>query len=160
MPTWLLNPKVLAALAATLIWAGTLYKAYDLGGAESRAELSDYKATQDQAALEAAEANRALEKGYQTAIGNLTDAYIKEKSAGAAAAGRAADSLRDLQTTLGSATSPNSQAASRVNGFPGLESELLGFCAATLVQLAKEADSCEARLTALQDYVRAITKAP
>jgi hypothetical protein len=157
MPTWLLNPRIWAALAAAVIWAGTLYKAYDLGGAESRAELSDYKATQDQAALEAAEANRALERGYQTAIGNLTDAYIKEKSAGAAAAGRAADSLRDLQATLGSATTLDPAAAIRADDTQRAR-YVVGQCTATLSKLAADFDSVEAKLTGLQAYVKAITQ--
>ncbi len=81
--------------------------------------------------------------------------YANEKRKAAVAVSAAKSELDRLRDELTSrreesvGTSPNT----RANGISGLERELLGQCATTLVSVAAEADRLEAVVVGLQSYI-------
>jgi hypothetical protein len=94
----------------------------------------------------------------------LEEKYVREKNKAASAAAGAEselDRLRDELATKSSIpgsnpTCPSAAPSSGDHGGTGLESELLGHCAKTLVGLAAEADRLEAQVVGLQQYIKGV----
>lgn len=106
--------------------------------------------------------NEALKKlqTLQAEKQKVDQLYVQEKRKAAVAASsaqRELDRLRDTITS-GNTTEGNtgSSTITRIDGRAGLEQELLGQCAATLVAMAAEADRLETVVVGLQSYVKNI----
>jgi hypothetical protein len=121
--------------------------------------------TKDKLVKAEAEANAADEalKKLQTLQAEkqkVDQLYVQEKRKAAVAASsaqRELDRLRDTITSDNTTKSDNgSSTVTRVDGRTGLEQELLGQCAATLVAMAAEADRLETVIVGLQSYVKNI----
>ena len=121
--------------------------------------------TKDRLARAEAEANAADEalKKLQTLQAEkqkVDQLYVQEKRKAAVAASsaqRELDRLRDTISSDNTTTSDNgSSTITRTDGRAGLEQELLGQCAATLVAMAAEADRLETVVVGLQSYVKNI----
>lgn len=156
--TLLLNWRVWVAIGMALAISLAGWKGYGLGKESVQGEFDKYKAEQVAQALKVDSENRAKEQGMQLSLENLTNAYIKNQKANSANAIAANNSLRELQTTIDSPTGTDSPASRSTDGRAGLEQELLGNCAATLVRLAQEADGLEARLVGLQTYIKGVVQ--
>ena len=106
---------------------------------------------------------REREQGLVQARQKAEEAYVQEKRKAAVAAGRARselDGLRDELYAL-SAPQPRQDTAPACRTDAGaVERELLGQCAANLVDLAAETDRLAVQLTGLQGYVRGVCMAP
>jgi uncharacterized protein YihD (DUF1040 family) len=126
------------------------------GARDVRAEFDAYKLKETQVALQQDVSNRAKEQAFQSSLENLTDAYIKKQHELADAKSTNGKLLDGFNSTLSSKSAPDSPSARSANGSAGLESQLLGDCAVTLTKLAEEADGLEARLVALQTYVKEV----
>ena len=154
-----MNPLLLAriGICAALFAAGWLANGWRLNteAAELQAALS--------AKTQEAEAQaRAQEFEFATNARKAADAYrtnVARAQAAAASAAAGLDGLRDAIANAPGAACPAAGAASGVDA-AGAFRELFGACAATLSAVAQEADRLEARLTGLQDYVRAINPEP
>ena len=154
----LLNWRVWLVVATFVALSATGWKGYDLGKESVQSEFDKYKAEQVAQALKVDSDNRAKEQGMQLSLENLTNAYIKNQKTNSANAAAANDSLRQLQATISDPSSADSPASRSTDGRAGLEQELLGNCAATLVRLAQEADGLEARLVGLQTYIKGVVQ--
>lgn len=158
----LLNPKVWFELACAAVVAGLLWYAYHWaymnGARDVQASFDAYKAQVTANALQAQAQAANDSTGFQTSLGNLTDAYIKKQRELANAKSAYDGVLSAFEATNSGAAAPNSPAARNPNGTAGLETELLGNCAAALVKLAEEADGLEARIVGLQAYAADIEK--
>ena len=111
------------------------------------------------------EAARAQEQALGVAKQKAEEAYAIEKRKAAVAARNARSELDGLRNELyalpvpTSNSSANPAPSARVNGIT-IERQLLGECAATLVEVAAGADSLAAQLIGLQGYVRNVCVAP
>jgi cell shape-determining protein MreC len=121
--------------------------------------------TKDKLARAESEANAADEalKKLQTLQAEkqkVEQLYVQEKRKAAVAASSAQRELNRLRDTLTSSNTTESDngasTVTRVNDRTGLEQELLGQCAATLVAMAAEADRLETVIVGLQSYVKNI----
>jgi hypothetical protein len=121
--------------------------------------------TKDKLARAESEANAADEalkklQALQAEKQKVEQLYVQEKRKAAIAASgaqRELDRLRDTLTSDNTTESDNgSSTIPRVDGRTGLEQELLGQCAATLVAMAAEADRLETVIVGLQSYVKNI----
>jgi multidrug resistance efflux pump len=158
IPLFLLNWRVWALLGIVVVCGGALYKAYEMGGDEPRAELADYKAEQVEKALTASEQNRKTEQAMAAKLRKAQDDYAKLQKLNADSA-RDLDRVRgDFQTAINSRCTANPTAPGCVDGAGKLERELLGSCAQALGELAAEADGATAKVVGLQAYIKSITK--
>jgi hypothetical protein len=155
--TALLNWRVWAVLSLAVMLAASHWKAYTQGEKAMQSTFEAYKAEQVAQALEADQAVRIKEVALNQSLRSLTDAYIAEKNAHIAAAGRADDSLRQLQATLGSAATLDPATAIGADDLTRTR-VVVGQCAATLAKVAEAADSLEDRLTGLQTYVKEVCR--
>jgi hypothetical protein len=109
------------------------------------------------------EAARAQEQALVAAKQKAEEAYVIEKRKAATASRSARAELDGLRNELyaipAPASSANPTSPSRVNGAT-FERELLGQCAAALVEVAAGADLLAAQLIGLQGYVRNVCVAP
>ena len=154
----LLNWRAWAALALAVALAASHYKAYSMGGAESRAKMAERNAELMAEAATTSEANRKTEQAMAAKLRKASDDYAKLQKTNADNAA-ALDRVRsDFQTALDSRCTANPTAPGCADGVGRLERELFGHCAAALVELAKSSDRLEAKIVGLQDYVRSITK--
>lgn len=137
----------------SVLLAGTHWKAYVSG---KQAMQAHYQ----QAQLQAEQAARAREQQLVAERQKSEERYVQEKRKAAAAASGAQselDRLRDaLASSGGGPTCPAPAASARVDAGTGLESELLGHCAQTLVGVAAEADRLEAQVVGLQQYIKQV----
>jgi hypothetical protein len=114
------------------------------------------------AKAEADAADKALQKlqTLQAEKQKVDQLYVQEKRKAAVAASSAQRELDRLRDTIASGDTTESDNGSstvtRVDGRAGLEQELLGQCAATLVAMAAEADRLETVVVGLQSYVKNI----
>lgn len=151
----LLSPRVWAAIALIIALAASHYKAYHAGGKSVQAEWDAQTLALTQAALAADIANIAKEADLQTKVKKVSADYAKEKAAHAVSVAASADGLRDIQSTLDSAASKASTCTSRIDDLARTRL-VVGQCAKALQELANIADTGEANLTGLQDYIRSI----
>lgn len=153
----------LAIVAVVLVvLSATHWKAYHTGFKVSQAEAKQRELQAQQAVLQAEQAARAKEQQLVAERQKTEERYAQEKRRAAASAAGAQSELDRLRNELasaaasGSPTCPNPTAAPRDHGGARLESELLGHCATTLVNLAAEADRLEAQLVGAQQYIKAV----
>jgi len=112
-----------------------------------------------------AEAARAQEQALGAAKQKAEEAYALEKRKAAVAARSARAELDGLRNELyalpvpASRSGTNSATSARVNGV-AIERQLLGECAAALVEVASGAELLAAQLIGLQGYVRNVCVAP
>lgn len=143
-------------LAAMLAWGG--WQKHRAERSTKAAAVAEQRAAVEAATAEAERQARAQEQDFADRARSAADAYSKQVAEVRASAGRARvglDSLRDAvaATTVCPAAS-NPAAAGRTDGAAGLRI-VVGECAAALSQVAEAADASDARLKALQDYIRA-----
>ena len=151
----LFSPRVWVAITIAIALAASHWKAYHAGGKSVQAEWDAQTLALTQKALEAEAANRAKEQVLQTKVRSVSNAYAKEKAAHAVSVAASADSLRDLQSTLDSAASKSSTCTSRTDDLARAR-QVVGQCSKALQELADIADTGEARLIGLQNYVRSV----
>lgn len=157
-PLILLNWRVWALLGILAVCGGALYKAYEMGGDEPRAELAAYKAEQIEKALTASEQNRKTEQAMAEKLRKANDEYAKLQKLNADSA-RDLDRVRgDFQTAINSRCTANPTAPGCADAGGGLERELFGHCASALSELAVQADRLETKVIGLQAYIKSITK--
>lgn len=144
------------ALAACLIWGGIQHKRASYQTAK-RAAAEQAAAVQATAAAEQAKA-REREAALSEATRKAADAYradLSKRTAAASAVRADRDRLFDA-LAAGPANAPGAGASAPggIDGTAGLR-VVVRECAAALSQVAAAADACDARLTGLQDYVKA-----
>ena len=151
----LLNWRVWAAILIAVFLAGTHWKAYKEGGKSVEAAWNAEKLTQANDKLEAVKAARIKEQDLNAKVRKVSDDYRNEKAAHDATAVQLNDSLRQFEIANSGAGKDPARTTGTI-GPGGLESELLGNCARTLVLLGQEADRLEAKVVGLQAYIAAI----
>ena len=150
----------LAALALALIAAG--WKVHHTG---YQAGVNDTQANYQAQALEAERQARATERAKVIAVNQVETRHEQTKQAAAAAAAAADTELDRLRTLLATPTSTPQPTAT--DPTPAARADdasrarlVVGQCAGALASMAATADALEARVTGLQDYVRAVCLAP
>jgi len=146
------------AIAIALIAAGAWMLRHDGYKAGADDVRKEYAAAATAAALAAIKTQERLQDAVQT-VGERHEKTKRANAASAAAAGSELDGLRHEIATRDRAATAAPGAAGRADA-SGAERELLGQCASVLVGVAQEADRIEAKLGALQDYVRNVCQAP
>lgn len=152
----LLNPRLLIAVALAAALGFTHLQAYKMGGSAVRAEWNAQITMQAQETLKQSEAARAKEQVLQAKVRKVNNDLQTEKNRRAADASNAADGLRQLQATIDSAASGDTATAEGTDDLARARA-VVGSCAKALTELAAVADSTEARLMGLQEYVRSVT---
>ena len=152
----LLNWRIWAAVSVAIFLAATHWKAYHMGGASCRADMAEQTLKLTNDALAASEQNRKTEQTLNDKVRKVSNDYANEKAAHLLTAHKLGDSLRDFTATLDSAAVEDAASPPSAAGRGGLELELLGNCAKTLVSVAEEADRLENKVVGLQEYVKAI----
>ena len=152
---WFLNWRLWAALVVAFFLAGTHWKAYTEGGKSVQAAWDADKAREAAEKIAAIQQARKKEQDLNDKVRKVSNDYQREKAAHDATAVQLNDSLRQFEIANGGAGKDSTSTAG-ANGTGGLESELLGNCARTLVLLGKEADRLEAKVLGLQAYISAI----
>lgn len=147
--------RVWAAVAIAIALAASHYKAWHAGGKSVQADWDAQTLAMTQAALAEDVAARAKEADLQTKVKKVSAEYAKEKAAHAVSIVSSADGLRSLQATIDSATAANSTCTSRIDDLARTRL-VVGQCAKALQELADIADTGEARLSGLQDYIRSV----
>ena len=153
----LLNFRALAWIALAVALAISHGMAYKTGRAMVRAEWDKDIAERTAFALKAEQDARAKEQALQTAKQKVEVNYAAQKKRDAVALSNAQSELDQLRVTLAAVSSSAGQDTSptaRTDGAGRLERELLGHCAQSLTDLAREADRLETKLVGLQGYVR------
>ena len=143
---------IVAVLAVVL--CATHWKAYVVG---KTTVMSQWQQEKTQAALEAEQIARKKEQELTAAKDKAEKQYVEEKRKAAKSAASASAELDRLRDQLSVAPISNNHCPcteSGTNGSTGLEREILGHCAASLVQLAAEADRLETVIVGLQSYVK------
>ena len=157
----LLNFRALAWIALAVALAISHGMAYKTGRANVRAEWDKDIAERTAQALKAEQDARAKEQALQTAKQKVEVNYAAQKKRDAVALSNAQSELDQLRVTLAAVSSSTGQDTSptaRTDGAGRLERELLGHCAQSLTDLAREADRLETKLVGLQGYVRDVCK--
>ena len=154
--------RIAAALALVVAIAAAGWKIHHTGVVSGRAEVqaswdADI-AVRTAAALKASEKARATEQVLQTKVAKVSNDYAKSQKAHAVAVASANDELRQLQAVLARPDQggTDSTATTGAYGTGGLERELLGQCAKTVVQLAITADRLEGKVVGLQGYISSV----
>lgn len=143
---------IIAVLAVVLL--ATHWKAYVVG---KTTVMSQWQQEKTQTALEAEQIARKKEQELVVAKEKAEKQYVEEKRKAAKSAASASAELDRLRDQLSAAPINNNHCPcteSGANASTGLERELLGYCAASLVQLAAEADRLETVIVGLQSYVK------
>ena len=146
---------IVAVLAVAL--CATHWKAYVVGKTTVMSQWQQEKLTLAQEALKAEQVARQKEQQLVVAKEKAEKQYVDEKRKAAVAAASASaelDRLRDVLANNNRKESAGSCAVPGINARAGLEQELLGQCAGTLVSLAAEADRLETVIVGLQSYVK------
>ncbi len=153
----LMNWRLWAAVALAVGLAISHGMAYKSGKATVRADWDKDIAQRTAQALKAEQDARAKEQALQAAKQKVEVNYAAQKKRDAAALAGAQSELDRLRYELTTGNSQPSEATSttaRTDGAGRLERELLGNCAQSLTDLAREADRLETKLVGLQWYVR------
>jgi hypothetical protein len=150
--------RIAAALIVAALLAGTHWKSYVAGKKTVQAEWNLDIQKRTEQALAAEQAAREQEQQLVAAKHKAEEAYVEQKRKAARAADGAKSELDRLRNAIAergageTCTDPSAQP--RANAGARLEQELLGHCAATLVELAAEADRLEAIVVGLQGYIK------
>ena len=143
------------ALAAALAWGGWQRHHAHALAVQQQAQAAATASAQ----LAASERARQIEQQSAAAAQKAADDYAhRAQTARAAAAGARTelDRLRDTLTAAGPA--PEAASAAGRADDTGRARLVVGECAGALTTVAAAADACEAQLTGLQDYVRALPR--
>lgn len=154
---YLLNPKLWIAVVIAVFFAGTHMGAYRSGRAVVQAKWDKQIAAQKEAALNAEQAARKKEQELIDAKQLAEQKYVQLKKQAAVSSAAANDELGRLRDELATSSNPTRQdspTCPRTDARAGLESELLGYCAKALTDLAAEADRLETLVVGLQQYVK------
>lgn len=148
----LLSPRVWLELIGAALISALIWYAYHWAYANGERDANAVYMAQ---ALEQEKAARAKEQGMQTSLENLRDAYIAKQKSHAVSAAAAANSLRDLQAGL---AIPSGNDPATAIGIDELARTriVVGSCAGIVQKMAEALDSSEARLSALQTYVKEV----
>lgn len=149
--------RIAAALIFSVFLAATHWKAYVSGKQVVQAEWNQDITNRTQQVLKAEQEARKREQELAAAKQKAEEAYVEQKRKAAVAAAGARNELDGLRGALaarGGDTCPDPSAKPGANAGARLEQELLGHCAAALVELAAEADRLEALVVGLQAYIR------
>lgn len=150
--------RITTALIVAALLAGTHWKAYVAGQKTVQAEWSLDIQKRTEQALAAKQAARNHEQQLVAAKQKAEEAYVEQKRKAARAAAGAKselDRLRDAIAERGAGeTCTDPSAQPRANAGARLELELLGHCAAALLELAATADRLEAQVVGLQGYIK------
>lgn len=153
---WTIKTGVVVALLVML--SASHYLIYTKGQDNAQALCNKEKLIKAEAEIKANE--QYLKKIKQLQIENekVNKEYDQQKRKAADAASGAQLELDRLHSELTSSTPSNTDTVApttppRTYGGAGLEQELLGHCAATLVGMAAEADRLETIIVGLQKYV-------
>lgn len=154
----LLSPRIWLAIGLALLLAVSHFGAWKAGRATVRADWDRDIAERTAQALADSEAARAREQALQAEANRIRTTYAKE--AARAQADHSA-AIADLDSLLHATGTTRSQAAADPAPTAGADDaararHLLGQCAVSITALAEAADTIEARLTGLQDYVRTV----
>jgi hypothetical protein len=144
------------ALAALLAWGA--WQKHSATKAARQAEQATAAAVIATQTAQAEQAARDQEFQFAEAARKAADEYAQNvaRQRAAAAGSRAElDRLRDALATSAPGAACPGASAPRGPDVAGTLRDLLGSCAATLQDLAAEADRLEGKLTGLQDHVRA-----
>ena len=146
------------ALVALLAWGG--WQRHSATQATKAAAAAEQSAALQAAAAEGERQARQLEQTYATNVQGAANAYAENLRRARAAAADTRTELERLRDATAAAApscaaSPGAAASSGTDGAAGLR-QVLGHCARSLSSLAETADADAARVTALQEYVRAI----
>lgn len=152
---WFLNWRLWAALVVAVFLAGTHWKAYTEGSKSVQAAWNAERVQVANEKIAAALQARKKEQDLNDKVRKVSNDYRNEKAAHDATAVQLNDSLRQFEIANGGA-SKDTASTTGANGTGGLEQELLGNCARTLVLLGQEADRLEAKVIGLQAYITAI----
>ncbi len=155
----LLNYRLWLAICLALILASSHLFAWKSGRAAVRADWDRDIAERTAQALKAEQDARAKEQALQTAKQKVEVNYAAQKKRDAVALSHAQSELDQLRVTLSAVSSSTGQdtgTTARTDGAGRLERELLGNCAQSLTELAREADRLETKLVGLQGYVREV----
>jgi hypothetical protein len=151
-------------VAAALVSAAiTSWGAWQVQEWRYDAKVAQMKQGYAQSLQKAEELARKREHDLLAARQKAEDQYDLEKRKAAAAATRSRSELDWLRSELYAIGAPSAKdpaPAIRADGRSGLERELLGSCASTLVGVAAEADRLAAVVVGLQTYVRSVCLAP
>lgn len=154
-------PVLVCVLAAMLAWGG--WNRWQAQRHEAAAAVATANARAQAEAVRLERQAREIEQQRATKAQEQADAYAKQRRMDAAAAAGARAELDRLRDALASVPGPSAAAsdaaaASGVDGAAGARI-VVRECAATAVALAEAADACEARLSGLQGWVRAMIPA-
>lgn len=154
----LLNPRVWLAIGLAVLLAASHFGAWKTGRAGVRADWDRDIADRTAQALAASEAARAKEQALQAENTRIRSTYAKET---ARAQTDHAAAVADLDSLLHATGTTRSQAGADPAPTAGADDaararHLLEQCAVSITALAEAADTIEARLTGLQDYVRTV----
>lgn len=144
-----------AAIAALGVWQVQDWR--------YNARISQMQKAHAQSVQQATEAARNQEQALVAARQKAEEAYAIEKRKAAVAARSARAELDGLRDTLYALPAPspgaNPTSPSRAHAAP-IERQLLGECAAALVEVAADADFLAAQLVGLQAYAKNVCSAP
>jgi hypothetical protein len=142
---------------------GGAYYIYHAGSQHGQAKVQALWTADSQsrtAAANKAKDEAAAKLAQQTHLTNeARDKYdsLKQTTAIAVASNnRQLDSLRSTNAALLAAATDPATTAARCGDYAAHASDVLGQCAARLVEVAKDADGCAAKLSAAQDWIRAV----
>jgi hypothetical protein len=155
-----LPSKLLALAILTLTLIATGWKVHRTG---YQAGVIATQATYQAQALEAERQARATERAKVVAVNSVQVKHEQTKQQAAAAAAAADSELERLRALLATAPpqpAPNDPTAPARTDDATQARAVVGQCATALTAMAATADTLSARLTGLQDYVRAVCVAP
>ncbi len=148
-------------LIAAIVGAAALFGVgYAKGSASVRADWGKERAALTAAALDAERKAREEERSKAVKAQEVTNAYRQQANkakASAAAAGSELDRLRSAIADGSGSAACHTDATSRPDGADTAR-ELVGACAAELSIMAAAADDAEARVTALQAWIREVAR--
>lgn len=159
---YLLSPRLLVTAVLVAIFAFTHFTAYRFGAGVVKREWDKSVAEQRDLLMKAQEQIRQKEQELVEAKNESEKRYVEQKRKASADAANTERLLGRLRDELAARDAVPAQAATPftgVDGGAGLERDLFGACASTLVRMAQEADRLEAQVVGLQGYVNSVCKA-
>lgn len=146
------------AIAALLAWGG--WNRLQARHAAADAAAAAASARDHAAAAQGEREARAIEQQRARVAQEKADAYARERQRAAAAAADARTELDRLRDALAAASAAGaaSSPAGSAGGADGASRARLvvGECSAALHAVAEAADTCDAKLTGLQEWVRGV----
>jgi hypothetical protein len=151
------TPRLIAALVAiAMLFAAGFFSGKHWVQGDWDAEKAERVAH----ALEASQEARRIEQARAAKVQEVQSGYAKETAAATAAARGARDELGRVRDAIATAGTPV-DAATAVRADDSARARfVVGQCAGALSEMAAVADACEARLSALQGWARAVTQPP